>query len=245
MFRRHRTEPEVPATWPSLLEERVVLSRDLEVAERQRLLRRSAAFVDGRRWEGIGVEIDDAVQLVVAAHACMLTLQFDVDPYRGVASIIVYPTTVVRRGTRNIGGGVASDGPIAIHGETTRGGPVLVTWRAADVASRHPERGRNVVLHEFAHQLDMSGGAVDGVPPLANREEERRWERAIVAVYERLIAEGDTVLGRYATTNRGELFAVATERFFTQPAVLREAHPDLYGLLASFYRQDPSRRRPE
>jgi Mlc titration factor MtfA (ptsG expression regulator) len=242
--RRPPAEPTVPASWPSLLHGRVALSRDLDAADRQRLLERTAAFAAGRRWEGIGVEIDEVMRLVVAAHASLLTLRFDVDPYRSIGSVIIYPSTVVRRGTRNLGGGVAADGPMAIHGETTRGGPVIVTWRAAEIASHHPERGRNVVLHEFAHQLDMSGGAVDGVPPAASREEELRWEKTIAAVYERLVAEVDPVLGRYATTNRGELFAVATERFFTQPVLLREAHPDLYSLLLSFYRQDPARRRP-
>lgn len=234
----------MPPAWPGLLERVVVLARDLDSADRKRLLHRAATFATGRRWEGIGMEIDDSVRLVVAAHACLLTMALEGDPYRSIGSVVVYPTTVVRRGKRNLGGGVASDGPMAIHGETRAGGPMVIVWRAAQVASLHPERGRNVVLHEFAHQLDLYDGVADGMPPLGSRDEELAWQDTMDAVYARLVAELDPMLGRYATTNLGELFAVATERFFTRPADLLDLHPDLYALLRSFYRQDPALRRP-
>ncbi len=217
---------------------------DLDASDQALLLERMARFVPDHRWEGVGgQEITPAVHAVVAAHACLLALRFEGDPYRNVRSIVVYPSTVVRRGRRSLGGGIEADGPMAIHGETRAGGLVVVVWNAASTGSRHPERGRNVVLHEFAHQLDVFDGVVDGMPLLASRTEELEWQETLGAVYDRIVAEPDPVLGRYAATNRGELFAVATERFFTRPAALVEHHPDLYALLRSFYRQDPVRRR--
>ncbi len=230
--------------WAASLDERAPLWRDLGDDERRLMLDRIAAFVHGRRWEGIGVDVDEAMKLVIAAHACLLGLGFERDPFHEVSSVVIYPTTVVRRGTRNLGGGLSASGPLAIHGETVRGGPVVVVWRAVDVGSRHPERGRHVVIHEFAHQLDLLDGVVDGMPPLPGRAAELSWQRMIDEVMASLVADVDPLLGRYATTNRGELFAVASERFFARPHELAARFPDLYASLVAFYRQDPRRRRP-
>lgn len=184
-------------------------------------------------------------KVVIAANAALLGLGFDQDPFDDVTSVVVYPTTVVRRGVRNLAGGVSASGPLAIHGETVRGGPVVVVWRAVASGSRHPERGRNVVIHEFAHRLDLRDGVVDGMPPLGGRSAELAWQQVFGAVMEGLVAEVDPFLGRYASTNRGELFAVASERFFTRPHELAMRHARLYEQLAAFYRQDPRRRRGE
>lgn len=241
--RRQRARSPQPH-WAPLLDERAALWRDLGDDEQRLMLERIAGFVHGRRWEGIDVDVDEAMKLIIAAHACLLGLGFDRDPFHDVSSVVVYPTTVVRRGVRNLGGGLSASGPLAIHGETVRGGPVVVVWRAVDAGSRHPERGRHVVIHEFAHQLDLIDGVVDGMPLLSGRAAELSWQRMIDEVMAALIAEVDPLLGRYATTNRGELFAVASERFFTRPHELRVRFPDFYAGLVAFYRQDPRRRRP-
>ncbi len=227
-----------------MLDERVALWHDLARGDRERLLARMGPFVSGRRWEGVGVDVDRRIQIVVGAHAQIMALGFDRDPFDDVTSIVVYPTTVVRRGSRQLGGGVAATGPLAIHGETVRGGPVVLVWRAIDTGSRHPERGRNVAIHEFAHRLDLVDGVVDGMPPLPSRTDELAWQRVLGDAYDRLVAEIDPFLGRYASTNHGELFAVASERFFTRPAELAARFPELYGALRGFYRQDPIERRP-
>lgn len=228
-----------------VLDDRVALWRDLDAAGQDRLLEGCVRFIGGCRWEGIGMEVDPTAQIVVGAHAALMTLGFDRDPFSDVSSVVLYPTTIVRRGVRNLGSGVSSAGPLTIHGETTRGGPVVLVWKAVDTGSRFPERGRNVAIHELAHRLDLVDGVVDGMPPLGGRPAELEWQQTLQAVYAGLIAEIDPFFGRYATTNHGELFAVATERFFTRPTELMRRYPALYRQLAGFFRQDPSQRRPE
>lgn len=215
----------------------------LNAGERSRLEDLVAAFVASKHWEGVsGFEVTDEARVVIAAHACMLILELDSTAYRRIGSIVVYRRPVVSRAVRSFGGGIVTDSPMPIHGETRAGGPVVITWSAASADARRPDLGRNVVYHEFAHQIDLLDGAADGEPPLRDPALRSRWGDVIDSVYERLLAHGDPVLGSYAATNRGELFAVATERFFTRPLDLEVAQPDLYLLLAAFYRQDPARR---
>jgi Mlc titration factor MtfA (ptsG expression regulator) len=106
---------------------------------------------------------------------------------------------------------------------------------------RHSRRGRNVVVHEFAHKLDMLDDVVDGTPPLGSQELVDRWVAVCTQVFEELDAHGSPVLDDYGAEDPGEFFAVATEAFFTQPAKLRHHHAALYEVLADFYRQDPAR----
>ena len=140
--------------------------------------------------------------------------------------------------------GVLTEEPMEILGETGFRGPVLIAWDAARTAARHPERGHDVVLHEFAHQLDLRDGMVDGTPPMDDPEERQRWIDVCTPALERVRPDDyhhhHGVLDPYAGTNPGEFFAVSTEVFFTRPTGLRHAQPALYEVLADFYRQDPA-----
>ena len=108
--------------------------------------------------------------------------------------------------------------------------------------ARHPERGHNVVYHEFAHKLDMLDGVIDGTPPLERQEELDRWVEVCTAEYEALRnGTDDGFLDGYASVDPAEFFAVATEAFFDLPVQLEAAKPDLYAVLRDFYRQDPAR----
>jgi Mlc titration factor MtfA (ptsG expression regulator) len=111
---------------------------------------------------------------------------------------------------------------------------------------RHPRRGRNLVFHEFAHQLDMLDGVINGTPPLKDKEQAQRWHKVMTAEYQRLIEASQegraTLLDEYGTTNEAEFFAVATECFFDKPGPLSHRHPQLYALLAEYYHQDPAAR---
>jgi MtfA peptidase len=130
-----------------------------------------------------------------------------------------------------------------IHGEAMLGGPVVLSWDAV-LAGGREERMGNVVFHELAHKLDMANGAVDGTPPLPNKAERRRWSEVCTEAYERhraRVAVGlPTLMDAYGATNEAEFFAVATETFFTHPAVLAIEHPRVYAALADFYRMSPS-----
>ena len=139
--------------------------------------------------------------------------------------------------------GVVSDSELPIIGQASFDGPVFIAWDAAREGARHPERGHNVVYHEFAHKLDMDDGTVDGTPVLSDPADRQRWIEVCTAVYDE-VREGRAgeLLDPYAGVNPGEFFAVATETFFDRPEPLERAHPDLYDVLRSFYRQDPAAR---
>jgi Mlc titration factor MtfA (ptsG expression regulator) len=148
----------------------------------------------------------------------------------------------VLHGPRHVGGGLVSSGPLPLLGQAHHRGPVLLSWAAVRGSGR-VGRGDDVVLHEFAHQLDMLDGVIDGTPPLADDEALARWVAICTRVYDDLRAgRGSPVLRAYAGTNPGEFFAVATETFFCRPHDVREHEPALYAELAAFYGQDPAAR---
>ena len=124
---------------------------------------------------------------------------------------------------------------------------MVLSWADVLAGARHRTRGDNLVLHEFAHQLDMQNGRiVDGTPPLESAEQYRRWQEVLSEEYERLIRDCEhgrpTLLDCYGATSVGEFFAVATECFFERPGELAERHPSLYEILSGYYRQDPAER---
>ena len=246
---RHRRAREVlergflPA-WRDVVDERVPHLGLLDVDERARLEDRALRLVAGKRWEPAnGFELTDDIVVTIAAQAAMIALELADDAYRNVGSILVHPTTVVLTGARSVAPGLATDQPMEILGQANLDGPVLIVWDAALAAARHPERGHNVVFHEFAHKLDMLGGNADGTPPMATQEELDHWVQVCTEVYGR-ISHGvdDGVLRSYAGVNPAEFFAVATEVFFDVPLALRDREPALYEVLRDFYRQDPAAR---
>jgi Mlc titration factor MtfA (ptsG expression regulator) len=213
-------------------------------AHHEELTRR---LLEGWRWEAArGFDLSDAMRVNIAAHAALLVLELDLDWYRAVGSIIVHPTTMVLRGPR--GGpvpGVMTDSPMPILGQAHHGrGPVVIAWDAARRDAAHPLRGQNVVLHELAHKLDLLDGVLDGTPPQSDPALLDRWVQVCTAEFEHVRSGGPSVLRDYAGTNPGEFFAVATEVFFCRPHALSALHPDLYGVLRDFYRQDPAASPP-
>jgi Mlc titration factor MtfA (ptsG expression regulator) len=245
--RRRAAAVPFPEGWRDVLRHRWPVWATLDDDERSRLEHLVAVFVADKQWEAARrFEITDEVRVLVAAQACLLILGLDeVDVYGWVRTIIVHPSTVVLRGQRSTDiPGVMSDGAYHVLGEAHHHrGPVVLSWSAVKSDARHPARGTNVVLHEFAHKLDMLDGTVDGTPPLLDDERRRRWVRVCTREL-RAIRAGTSgpLLRDYGGQDPGEFFAVATEVFFTRPVELREAKPQLYEVLADFYRQDPAGR---
>lgn len=222
------------AVWKLLDDqERAVLAAHLEV------------LVTTKRWEAAqGFELTDRMRTVIAAQAALLVLGLDLDHYRGVASIIVHPSTM--RFDRTSQGPIAGTevcGSVDLLGEATFGGPVVIAWDSASAAARHPDRGHDVVLHEFAHKLDMLDGTVDGTPPLADPDLRQRWIEICTREFDELAgSDGNTLIDDYGATDPGEFFAVVTETFFTRSTALASEKPALYDLFRTFYRQDPAAR---
>jgi Mlc titration factor MtfA (ptsG expression regulator) len=243
-IRRPAPAAEFPAAWRARLAVRWPTWSTLTDDEQARLEDLILAFIVNTRWESAkGFVMTDEVQLVIAAQACLLVLELDIDMYRRVDSIIVHPRTVVLHGERYVGSGMVADGPHAIAGQAHHhAGPILISWSTAAFEARHTRSASNVVYHELAHKIDMLDGVVDGTPPIADPAQRARWIEVCTAEYERLCHGRASVLRDYAATDAGEFFAVATEQFFTQPVALRDGNADLYEVLMAFYRQDPAAR---
>jgi hypothetical protein len=235
----------MPDDWEAVLEARFAQWRELDAAERTRLHDLVVRFMRETRWEAArGGSVDDEMRLLIAAQACFLLLGLDRDNFTGITSVIVHQRPVVLRGDRaHDVPGLRVSGPQTLLGQANYRGPVLLSWPSVASGARFPQRGHNVVFHEFAHQLDMLDGTVDGTPPLDEPEALARWIAVCTAAYSAVRAgSGSPVLRDYAGVNPGEFFAVATEVFFCRPLELRAHEPALYDVMAGYYGQDPAAR---
>ncbi len=246
--RPRRVPADVPGTWRPLIEERVPLARKLTAEEWDRLLGLVSGFVQEKNFEGIdGLAITEEIKVIVAAQACLLLLHLDMGPFPGVKSIILYPGTFVPKASQLDGhvGLEPEREPAPLLGESLRG-VIVLAWDSVQRSSAEPRDGHNVVLHEFAHELDQEDGYVDGIPLLEAPQSTRVWARVLRERFEELqrkTKDGESdLLNAYGATNRAEFFAVATELFFERPVEMRERYPDLYRELKGFYRQDPAAR---
>lgn len=238
-----RQEPRFDESWRPTLAGGFEHWQTLTPVELERMEMLVARCFHESRWEAAnGFDLTDDIKVLIAAQASMLLLGLELDEYPLLTSIIVHPSTVRLHGERGIGGGLRSSGTQTLAGQAQYRGPVVLSWGAAKRGARFPARGRNVVYHEFAHQLDMLDGITDGTPPLGDAEAQERWRDVCTAAYDTVRAEGSPVLRDYAGTNPAEFFAVATEVFFNRPVALREHEPALYDELRTFYHQDPATR---
>jgi len=209
-------------------------------------------FLAEKRFEGCdGVVITEEMRVVIAAQACLLLLHRRTDDYPLLRTVLVYPSHYYAATTRPVGLGVLEESWQARAGESWPAGAVVLAWDEVVRGAADPATG-NVVLHEFAHQLDYeNGGVADGIPALGEgvpfRDRPQRqaaWVAVMRSEYEQLRARvqrgEDGVLRGYGATSPAEFFAVATEGFFGRPGELRREHPALYGELKWYYRQDPA-----
>jgi Mlc titration factor MtfA (ptsG expression regulator) len=217
----------------------------LDDDEQQRLLAITDELLARKRWEAArGFALDDTVRVVVAAQAALLVLALSTDHYRLVSGIVVHPTTLQTSGVRpGPSAGTVTADRLTVLGLAQDGrGPVVLAWDQALAGAHRSQPGHNVVLHEFAHMLDLRDGTIDGTP-LLPADLRAEWVRVCTDVYDDLVdGRPRPPMRWYGATNPGEFFAVATEVFFDQPRELAALEPELYGVLTRFYRQDPAAR---
>jgi Mlc titration factor MtfA (ptsG expression regulator) len=245
--RRRLLATPFPDEWLKYLHANVAHYAFLTPAEQTRLRDDLRVFIAEKHWEGCGgLTMTDEIKVTVAAQACLLVLGMEHDSYKRVLSILVYPKGYAATGEQVGRDGLVHEGGQGRLGEAWYRGPVILSWEDVREEGRHPCRGHNLVFHEFAHQLDMLDGAIDGTPPLKSGAQYRQWQEVMTAEYQRLIEQSEhgraTLLDQYGTTNEGEFFAVATECFFEKPVPMAHRHPRLYELLRDYYRQDPAKR---
>jgi Mlc titration factor MtfA (ptsG expression regulator) len=238
-----------PVHWLEIIEKNVRFYACLPEADRLELQGLIQIFLHEKTLEGCGgLVLTDEIKVTVAAGACLLLLHRDTDIYPKLTTVLVYPSAYIAKTKRPLANGLALEGENVNLGESWPNGIVVLSWDEIRAAASDIQGGKNLVLHEFAHQLDREDGAVDGTPFLEERSQYVAWARVLGAEYERLKRDTwmgrPTVLDEYGTTDPAEFFAVATECFFEKPRVLGKRHPELYAELKSFYRQDPAELLP-
>jgi hypothetical protein len=243
---RLRQRP-VPPEWLAIIRRKVRYYDLLSPEEREELLGHTQVFLGEKRFEGCGgLEITDEIRLTIAVLACLLLLNRQTDYYAKLPSILVYPHGYLVDAAERLPAGIVAEGVQARRGESWYRGPVVLSWDDVQRDAADFCDGHNVVLHEFAHQLDSESGALEGTPALAQRSLYVTWERVLGSEYRRLVNDLEhhrgVLLPAYGATSPAEFFAVATETFFEQPLALRRRHPELYEQLQTFYAQDPAAR---
>ena len=238
----------IPDSWYGVVEHDVPLARWLSAEERERLLRLVQVFLTEKHFEGCGgLTVTEEMKVRIAAEACLLLLNLEGPCYPTLRTVLVYPYGFVPKIAGAPGTGEIARSPVPLIGESWGDGVVVISWDDAVRGARNPADGDNVVLHEFAHQLDAEDGTADGAPILAPGAL-RTWGGVLSDEYERLRQDAAqdrrSALDEYGATNKAEFFAVATETFFEKPVQLEREHPELYSQLQQFYRQDPARRAP-
>ncbi|MGH7939524.1 MAG: zinc-dependent peptidase [Limisphaerales bacterium] len=248
--KRLRARP-FPEKWLWIIQDRCPFYRRLSDPDRGELRGHIQVFLAEKRFEGCGgFVVEEMHKVLIAAQACLLLLHRNTDYYPDLLTILVYPSVYVVPTTRHVGGGVMQERIESRLGESWREGALVLAWDAISNGLEEPAGGHNVVLHEFAHQLDYEDGVADGAPLLghgeslwARRRRYAEWSRVMREEYDRLrvrVQRGQLdVLREYGATNPAEFFAVATECFFGKPRELREQHPPLYEQMSWYYRQDP------
>jgi len=230
--------------WALVLARLPFLAR-LDAADQAELRRLCSLFLDRKQFHGAGgLAVTDEMALLVAAQACLPVLRLGLHFYDGFVGIVMHPDEVVARRQVMDDDGIVHEYDENLTGEAMSGGPLMLAWSDVDAAAEGAALAYNVVIHEFAHVIDMASGPVDGVPPLPDTAARERWIGVIDTAYEHfcaLVEDGvETVIDPYGAEAVEEFFAVAVEAFFVAPAPMRQESPALYALLADYFRQDPA-----
>jgi len=242
--RRRLREQPFPPAWRRILQRRVPLYRRLPPELQQRLRQRVRVFVAEKAFIGCGgLAITDEVRVTIAAHACLLLLARGSEGYPGLRQVLVYPGAFFVDRLTPGAGGVQQEQRQLLSGESWDRGQVILSWDDVLDGAGVADDGRNVALHEFAHQLDQETGVANGAPQLPSRERYRRWSQVLgaefAALQQRAGSDGPPLICAYGAVSPAEFFAVVTEVFFEQPRRLDAEHPALYAEFARFYRLDP------
>ncbi len=232
--------------WDESLSE-IPLLKGLSEAERSRLRNITTVFLYDKHFTGAqGLEITPEMRLTIAVQAGFLVLNLGIEYYSGWVEIIVYPAAFRVTRPSVDSAGVVHNEDKALSGESWSRGPLILSWSDVVRDTQVNNPGRNVVIHEFAHKLDMLNGIANGMPLLHTDMSREAWTEALSSAYDFLNQQlrfgSQTVVNAYAATDPAEFFAVTTEYFFTAPNLLAEHCPYVYEQLKRYYRQDSIKR---
>jgi MtfA peptidase len=257
---RAKSRPIDPALWRDATASWLFM-RGVGQAESDRLRALSERFLASKDFSGThGLEISDLMKVEIAAQASILVLELGIEWYDGWSEVVVYPSQFAPEREEVDEAGVVHLTQDAMAGEAWLGGPVILSYEDVAMTADAELRvaGYNVVIHEFAHKLDMRNGDPNGFPPLHAGMKAAQWKEAFASAFADFCARVDAAealpnrrmqaafdalpMDPYAAESAGEFFAVASEAFFETPELLAPAYPALYGQLRLFYKQDPQAR---
>lgn len=233
-----------PKHWLGIIENNLAVYAGLTSGQQQELQGYIQVFLKEKQFIGcLGLQITEEIRVTIAAIACLLLFGDRKTFFPNLRSILVYPTAYVVTEMVVNDAYVVEEKRVARLGESWTRDQLILAWEQVQQDLLHWQDGHNVVLHEFAHQLDQEDGRAEGVPILSRSLDYAVWAKVMTAEYlqlcDRVEHDKNTVLDSYGATNPAEFFAVATETFFEKPQQLYQKHPDLYELLQRYYRLNP------
>lgn len=241
--RRHKriaAQP-FPAAWVEILDLNAGFIHGKSEAYQTKIRQAIQIIVAEKNWEGCGgLKLTDEHRVTIAAQMARMTASFEADYFDDVLSILIYPAAYLARSQKQIAGGIIVEGNDGRLGEAWHRGPVILSWSDVLDSVRDPFANRNVVIHEFAHQLDMrNGGQADGFPAIESPSAASRWAQIMPAAFEELQLRCQqhqpTILDCYGASSQAEFFAVASESYFESSEALEFQWPAVYELLDGFY----------
>ncbi|MES3008510.1 MAG: M90 family metallopeptidase [Pseudomonadota bacterium] len=238
-----------PPAWLAILRSNLKVYRAMWPDQQEQLRKLIMRFLDGKDFIGCGGQIiTDEIRVTIAAHACLLLLNRPSHEYQDLRSILVYPSGFVVDREHRDEFGVVTEGEDYLAGESWSVGKVILAWDSVEHGLSNFADGQNVVLHEFAHQLDHESGVTNGAPLLYRKSDYRDWarvfEREFAALQRATEEQRDTLIDPYGASDPAEFFAVVTETFYERPHEMASAHPELFTELLDYYRVDPREWQP-
>ncbi|WP_299791587.1 zinc-dependent peptidase [uncultured Shewanella sp.] len=242
--RKRITSRAFPKPWREILKRRMPYFRSLPADLQLQLKKHIQVFIDEKQFIGCnGIEIDDDIRVTIAAQACLLLLNRRTDFYPNLKQILVYPSIFIVNNQELGGGGVVTERQRSLSGESWQEGKVILSWQTTQADAATPTDGSNVVLHEFAHQLDQEAGNANGAPLLGRVSDYTTWSEVLSEEYNTLQYSAQhnipSIFSYYGATSPAEFFAVITEVFFERPKDLFQYHKALYKELSLFFKLDP------
>lgn len=231
-----------PLHWAVILEQNIPLYKHLPYSWRQHLHGHINVFLSEKKFRGCGgLQLTDEITVTIAGIASLLLLNERGNYFAKLDLILVYPSAFIANNTTSFGDYYLEEKQIKA-GESWGNGIVVLSWENIRYDLRHWQDGRNVILHEFAHQLDQEAGSASGVPTLEKKSDYVTWAKVFRREYEQLCQEvelgKETIIDEYGATDAAEFFAVVTETFFEKPLAMKKKHPELYNELKHYYNLD-------
>lgn len=233
-----------PREWREILKKRIPFFRVLPTDLQLQLKKHIQVFIAEKRFVGCdGLQIDDDIRVTVAAQACLLLLNRQTNFYPTLKEILIYPSAFIVEGEQQNADGLVSAQRRVLSGESWQHGRVILSWQTTKFDAAVPDDGSNVVIHEFAHQLDQEDGRANGAPILKHSKDYASWSEVLMQEYQTLVRASqlgdESLFNYYGATNPAEFFAVISEVFFERPHEFMAQHPALYRELSAFYQLDP------